>query len=67
MLKYKKSFIILKIVFSNLNEKKLKLIKYSKNLQNKLNVKFINYILYTGKYIIYENKKKVKNLAIKKN
>ena len=48
-------------------KKKLKLIKYSKNLQNKLNVKFINYILYAGKYIIYENKKKVKNLAIKKN
>ena len=56
-----KSFLILKKVFSYINEEiKLKLIKYNKNIQNKINIKLINYKLFTGKYIIYETKNKVK-------
>ena len=33
---------------------KLKLIKYNKSLQYKIDIKLINYKFYTGKYIIYE-------------
>ena len=39
---------------------KLKIIKYNKNLQNKIDIKLINYKFYSGKYIIYENKIKGK-------
>ena len=43
------------IIFSLLDEKrKLELVKYNKNLKNKLNISLINYKLYTGKYIICE-------------
>ena len=56
-----KSNYIMKVIFSNLNEKnKLKIIKYNKNLQNKLSVNLINYKLYTGIYIEYESKTEVK-------
>ena len=42
-----KSFIILRKVFSYINEEiKLKLIKYNKNIQNKINIKLINYKLF---------------------
>ena len=56
-----KSDYIIKIVFSYLNEKnKLSIIKYNKNLQNKISIKLINYKLYSGIYIEYESKTKVK-------
>ena len=52
-----KSFYFIKIIFSFVNEKeKLKIIKYNKNLQNKINISIINYKFYKGKYIIYESK-----------
>ena len=48
-----KFFII--FIFSHLNEKrKLGIIKYNKNIQNLLNIKFINYKFYAEKQIIYE-------------
>ena len=50
-----------KILFSHLNEKiKLKVIKYNKKWQNKIDIILINYELYSGKYIIYESKIKGK-------
>ena len=39
---------------------KLKVIKYNKKLQKNIDIKLINYKFYSGKYIIYENKFKVK-------
>ena len=33
---------------------KLKLIKYNKSLQNKINIRLINYKIFSGRYIIYE-------------
>ena len=38
-------------------KRKLKLIKYNKNLQNNTNVNLINYKFFSGKYVIYENRK----------
>ena len=50
-----KSIYFFRILFSSLDEKiKLKVIKYNKKLQNKIDIKLINYKFYTGKYIIYE-------------
>ena len=50
-----KSIFFSRILFSHLDEKiKLKLIKYNKSLQYKIDIKLINYKFYTGKYIIYE-------------
>ena len=49
-----KSTFFSRILFSHLNEKiKLKLIKYNKTLQSKINIKLINYKFYSGKYITY--------------
>ena len=56
-----KSEFTSKIIFSHLTEKfKLKVIKYNKQLQNKMNIKLINYKFYSGRYIIYETKIKGK-------
>ena len=52
-----KSTFIVKKVFSIANEKvKLELIKYNKRIQNILNIKLLNYKLFSGKYIIYSTK-----------
>ena len=54
----KSNYMVLKI-FSFVNEiQKLKIIKYNKNLQNKINISIINYKHFNGKYIIYESKGK---------
>ena len=46
---------IVQKVISYLGEKKkLKMVKYNKNLQNKLDIKLTHYKMYSGKYIIYE-------------
>ena len=61
MLKNVKSYYIIEIFFSYLEEKqKLKLVKKNKNLQKYLNITINNYIHFTGKYIIYESKGKGK-------
>ena len=61
MLNKIKSTIISKKVFSFINEYiKLKLVKYNKYTQKKLDIDIINYKYYQGKYIIYETKTKAK-------
>ena len=56
MLKKIKSSYITKLLFIYINEKrKLKLAKYNKNIQNKINLSIINYKYFTGRYIIYES------------
>ena len=61
MLENISSVYILKIIFSHVFEKdKLKIIKYNKNLQNKLDINLLNYKIYIGKYIIYEINGKIK-------
>ena len=55
LLKNIKSIFFSRILFSYLDEKiKLKVIKYNKKLQNKMDIKLINYKFYHRKYIIYE-------------
>ena len=50
-----------KVVFSYIDEKqKLKLVKYNKSLQQKINISINNYIHFKGKYIIYESNGKGK-------
>ena len=59
MLKNIKSIFFFRLIFSNLKEKqKLKIAKYSKNLQNKIDINLSNYKLFSGRYIIYENGKR---------
>ena len=58
MLEKIKSSYIEKNILNILNERiKLKLIKYNKSLQKKMNIKLINYQRFSGRYIIYETKK----------
>ena len=56
-----KSKYISKFLFSHLDEKiKLKIIKYNKKFQNKINIQLVNYKFYSGKYIIYKANNKGK-------
>ena len=56
----KSSFFSL-LIFLNINEKrKLELIKYNKKIQKKLGINIINYKIYSGKYIVYDTKEKIK-------
>ena len=56
-----KSTIITKKVFSFMNEVlKLKLLRYNKSLQKKININLINYKIQSGRYIIFESKQKGK-------
>ena len=56
----KASFYI-ELIFYHPNEGiKLKLIKYNKNLKNILGININDYKKYSGRYIIYETKKKGK-------
>ena len=49
-----KSINILKKILNHLDDgRKLKLIQYNKNLQNKISINLKNYRLFSGKYIIY--------------
>ena len=55
MLKKIKSSYLTKLIFSYVDEKpKLKLVKYNKSLQKKINLSIINYRHFKGRYIIYE-------------
>ena len=59
----KSKYIQIKI-FSHLdNGKKLKLVKYNKNLQNNINIKLVNYKLFAGSYIIFEENGKGKEYS----
>ena len=61
MFKNVKSSYFIRIIFSLMDEKqKLKLIKYNKNLQENMNISLINYKIFSGKYIIYEQNGKGK-------
>ena len=61
MLRNNKSSYFIKIIFSYVDEKvKLKLLKYDKGIQNKLNINLTNYKFYSERYIIYEKKGKGK-------
>ena len=58
MLKNIKSLYFIKILFVKIGErKKLSLVKYNKHLQNNLNINLVNYRLFSGKYIMFEDKK----------
>ena len=55
MLENIKSSFFIKMVFFLLDEEiKLKIVKYNKILQNKLDININNYKLFRGKYIVYE-------------
>ena len=61
MLKNVKSSYLLRLILSHMDEKeKLKLIKYNKNLQENINLSLLHYKIFSGKYIIYEQKGKGK-------
>ena len=56
----KSSYFII-ILFSHLSEEmKLKMIKYNKNYQYLLNIKLINYKIFSGRYIEYGSNGKVR-------
>ena len=58
MLKNIKSKYIIEILFLYIDEeRKLKLVKYNKNLQKTIDIRAINYKHFTGRYIIYETNK----------
>ena len=61
MVKRIKSLFLLKTIFSYLpQEVKFKLVRNNKAYQKKINLNFLDYKLFSGKYIIYEEKGKVK-------
>ena len=56
-----KSNYFIKILFSFLDDGfKLKLVKYNKSIKEKIEINIKNYQRYSGKYLIYESKEKVK-------
>ena len=56
-----KSKLIFNKIFFHLVEKmKLKLVKYNKYYQNKINIKLINYKIFSDRYIIYNGDEKGK-------
>ena len=53
-----KSTYFIQVIFNFIKDrKKLLIVKYNKKLQNTINVNFINYKVFSGRYIIYETKK----------
>ena len=59
-----KSEFFLRIIFSKISEGiKLKLIRYNKYFQNLININLMNYKIYSGRYIIYEDNGKVKEYS----
>ena len=61
MLKKIKSTFFYKNIFNNIADKiKLKLVKYNKGIQKKLDIDIIHYKILSGRYIIYETKRKEK-------
>ena len=61
MLKNSKSIYFIKRLFTFVDEKnKLDIIKYNKNMQNILDINFINYKFFSDRYIIFEKNGKGK-------
>ena len=61
MLTNVKSSYFSKILFSFLiDRKRLKIAKYNKKLQNTIEINLVNYICFSGRYIIYEEKNRGK-------
>ena len=61
MLNNIKSYHFLKLLFSHVFERrKLKIIKYDKSLQNKIDINLTNYKMYKGSYIIHQGNGKFK-------
>ena len=55
MLERIKSKNILKKIFKQIDDgKKLKILHYNKRIKNQINISLINYKLYSGRYIIYD-------------
>ena len=68
LIKSIKSNIIMKKLFSNLNDiKKLNIIKYNKNIQNQLEINLEDYKIKSGKYIIYKKNGKGKEYLLDNN
>ena len=57
----KSNFIVKKIFIHLYDRKQLKLIKYNKILQNKINISLYNYKIFSGRYIEYETDGKGKD------
>jgi len=61
MLEDIESKFLIQYIFSFVNQgRKFKLVKYNKNLQNKLDINLIDYKNLIGKYIVYEENGKGK-------
>ena len=59
-----KSMFFLKLIFSfTKKKKKLELVKYNKRLQKNLELSLFNHKLFSGRYIIFENKIKGKEYS----
>ena len=59
------SIFFIKTLFSYVQEgKKLEFSKYNKSLQNKIEINLINYKLFSGRYIKYENNKFAREYSI---
>ena len=68
MLNKIRSIYLIKIIFSFVDDgQTLKLIKYNKNTQNKININLINYRRFAKKYIIYDENKLVKEFCCLNN
>ena len=68
MLENIKSNFFVKLIFSfMIEENKLKIVNYNKNLQKILDISLINYRLYTNKYIIHEKNNIAKEYDIYTN
>ena len=68
MIKNLESSIFLKLKFLYMDTKTLlKIIKYNKNLQNKINIKLLDYKMVSRHYIIYESEGKAKEYLSRNN
>ena len=62
--KIKSSYFVKKIFYYIDESRKLKIVKYNKKMQNKIDLSIINYRIYSRKYIIYETNEKGKEYNI---
>ena len=63
LINIRSSYILIKII-SNISERqKLKLVKYNKKIQYKIDINLLNYKLFSGKYIVYSTKRNGKEYS----